>query len=75
MPIGPDALEPWFRGRTRLIVAKGQRSAEHALADLEGDARAAHVLGPSGKLRAPTLLVGDTVVVGFHAEVYAALFG
>jgi hypothetical protein len=37
--------------------------------------RAALVLGPSGKLRAPTLVHGDTVVVGFHAEVYGALFG
>jgi len=33
------------------------------------------VLGPSGNLRAPTLLVGDTVVVGFHEDVYTELFG
>lgn len=33
------------------------------------------MLGPSGNLRAPTLLVGDTVVVGFHPDVYAEMFG
>lgn len=28
------------------------------------------MLGPTGNLRAPTLRVGKTVVVGFNEEVY-----
>ena len=42
---------------------------------MAADERAALVLGPSGKLRAPTLLVGDAVLVGFHPDVYAEFFG
>ncbi|MBK8979906.1 MAG: hypothetical protein IPM29_28750 [Planctomycetes bacterium] len=58
-----------------MIVAKGKQHEEHTLARLSADQRAALVLGPSGKLRAPTLLIGDTVVVGFHPAVYENLFG
>jgi arsenate reductase-like glutaredoxin family protein len=28
------------------------------------------LMGPSGNLRAPTILKGDTLVVGFHQETY-----
>ena len=74
-PVGPDELAGWFRGRQRLVVARGTKWSEHRLEDLDRDALAALVLGPSGKLRAPTLLVGDAVVVGFHAEAYARVLG
>ncbi len=33
------------------------------------------MLGPTGNLRAPTLLKGKTVIVGFDADKYAELFG
>ncbi len=33
------------------------------------------VLGPTGNLRAPTLLTGNVMVVGFNEEMYAGLFG
>ena len=58
-----------------LLAMGGKKCEEFALAKLTGEERAAKVLGPSGKLRAPTLLVGDTVVVGFHDEAYGELFG
>ena len=73
--MGPDDLGPWFRGRKRLIVAKGKKFASHTLRGMPPDERAELVLGPSGKLRAPTLLVGDTMIVGFHPEVYEEAFG
>ena len=31
----------------------------------------AHLLGPTGRLRAPTLRKGKTLLVGFNEEVYA----
>jgi hypothetical protein len=31
------------------------------------------MLGPNGRLRAPALRVGNTLLVGFHDESYAAL--
>ena len=33
------------------------------------------VIGPTGNLRAPTLIQGKTIVVGFHPEAYEQLFG
>ncbi|MBW1883097.1 MAG: hypothetical protein JRJ58_06185, partial [Deltaproteobacteria bacterium] len=30
------------------------------------------MLGPTGNLRAPTLRVGKTVLVGFNEEIYSA---
>jgi hypothetical protein len=35
----------------------------------------AAILGPTGNLRAPTLLKGKTLAVGFNEEVYGKLFG
>jgi hypothetical protein len=31
------------------------------------------LIGPSGNLRAPTLQTGDTLLVGFDAEIYAQI--
>lgn len=33
------------------------------------------LLGPTGNLRAPTLRVGKTLLVGFNSEKYADVFG
>ena len=32
------------------------------------------VLGPTGNLRAPTMLVGKQMVVGFNEEMYVEVF-
>jgi len=34
----------------------------------------AAILGPSGRLRAPTILKGKTLLVGFHDEAYSEVF-
>jgi hypothetical protein len=55
----------------KVVIAKGKAVEEHA----GGQAPKALVdamLGPTGNLRAPTLRVGKTVLVGFNAEAYAA---
>lgn len=33
------------------------------------------LLGPTGNLRAPAAVIGDTLVVGFSPEVYAQVLG
>lgn len=35
----------------------------------------AHLLGPTGNLRAPTIKQGKTLYVGFSPETYAELVG
>jgi arsenate reductase-like glutaredoxin family protein len=36
----------------------------------EDEVLAAHLLGPTGNLRAPTLRKGKTLLVGFNMEAY-----
>jgi hypothetical protein len=33
------------------------------------------MLGPTGNLRAPTLMVGKKVIVGFNEDLYGDVFG
>lgn len=61
-----------LKGMTKLSVAKGKKVLE---IDLKKDAPSdddlvAAMTGPTGNLRAPTLVVGKNVVVGFNAEMY-----
>ncbi len=53
-----------------MFVGKGKTHTVHRLGALAADALHALVLGPTGNLRAPTLLVGDAVVVGFTPAMY-----
>jgi hypothetical protein len=41
----------------------------------DDDTLAAHLLGPTGNLKAPTLRIGDTLLVGFGEEAYRQVFG
>lgn len=36
---------------------------------------AAYLLGPTGNLKAPTLRIGDTLLVGFNEEAYKQELG
>ena len=36
----------------------------------DDDALAALLLGPTGNLKAPTILIGKTMIVGFNREAY-----
>ena len=74
---GSGELDPIFKGARRILACKGKKVQEFDMrsAAVTDEVLEAAVLGPSGNLRAPTLRTGSTVVVGFHAEVYADLFG
>ena len=59
---------------SKVVVAKGSKVVEF---DMKNDpphdgVLLSHMLGPTGNLRAPTIRVGKTVVVGFHDDVYGA---
>jgi arsenate reductase-like glutaredoxin family protein len=58
-----------------IIVAKGKK---HVVFDLKKDPPAddtlvAHLLGPTGNLRAPTVIIGKTLYVGFNDDAWAAM--
>jgi arsenate reductase-like glutaredoxin family protein len=64
-------------GMTKLVAAKGKSVVEFDLKKgrPDDDALLAHLLGPTGNLRAPAMRVGKTFVVGFSPEVYAKVLG
>ena len=61
----------------RIVATKGSKVVTLDLKKDKPDAEAllAVLLGPTGNLRAPTLRVGRTLVVGFHEETYRSIFG
>lgn len=67
-----DALK-LAKGADELYVSKGTKvvhvDLKHDKPD--SDSIAQLMLGPTGNLRAPTLRVGKTLIVGFNADTYA----
>ncbi|PYM96016.1 MAG: hypothetical protein DME04_03335 [Candidatus Rokuibacteriota bacterium] len=63
------------RGVDEIYVAKGKKAVHLDLkASRPGKAELlALLLGPTGGLRAPTLRVGRTLLVGFNEEAYAKI--
>lgn len=61
----------------RVIAARGKKVAVFDMTDdpPDDETLAAHLLGPSGNLKAPTLRMGDTLLVGFGEEAYRQVFG
>jgi hypothetical protein len=73
---GTDALA-LLDGIDTLVAARGKSIATF---DLKNDRPAddvllAHLLGPSGNLRAPTARIGRTLVVGFSEDTYQRVLG
>ena len=56
-----------------MLVAKGKKVTEVDLKKNrpDDDTLVALMLGPTGNLRAPTMKVGKTMLVGFNQESYA----
>jgi arsenate reductase-like glutaredoxin family protein len=61
----------------KLYAAKGKNVVEVDLkkASPTDEEIAKLMLGPTGNLRAPTIIKGKTVVVGFDHETYSKIFG
>lgn len=62
---------------TKLIAAKGKKVVEFDLKTNRptDEELLAHLLGPTGNLRAPTARIGKTLVVGFNPEAYEQVLG
>lgn len=61
----------------KIVAVKGKKRVEFDLkkAPPDNDTLIAHLLGPTGNLRAPTAKVGKTLYVGFTEEAYGELIG
>ena len=65
------------RQAQRLVAAKGKKVTA---IDLQGappadDVLAGLLLGPTGNLRAPTMRVGQTILVGYNDQAFTEIFG
>ncbi len=76
-----DAKAKWGRddalklaaSASRIVVARGSKVVSFSMTRNPPDEETllAHLLGPTGRLRAPTLRIGKTLLVGFNADAYA----
>lgn len=64
-----------LEGVDKFIAAKGAKVVEFNLKKErpDDDTLLAHLIGPTGNLRAPTVRVGKTLMVGFNADTYDSL--
>ena len=60
---------------SRLIALKGKKVNEFSIAKSVSDDAVAATLGPTGNMRAPTLKIGKTLIVGFNEEIFEREFG
>ena len=73
--LGRDDAVAILAVSTVLQVAKGKSRARFEGQALRSEDAVRAMLGPTGNLRAPTLRVGGTVLVGFDPEMFEELFG
>jgi len=76
-PIEGDAALATLDGVTDLYVAKGRTSIHVDLREGRppDDELLGHMLGRSGKLRAPSIRSGSTLIVGYNQELLASILG
>jgi len=73
--LGRDVAEAMLAESTALHVAKGKKLTTFKGDELQSDDAVNAMLGPTGNLRAPTLRVGKTLLVGFNEDLFTDVFG
>jgi hypothetical protein len=74
---GRDAALALAKSAATVVVAKGKKFVTFDMksAPPDDDALAEALLGRTGNLKAPTLRLGDTLLVGFGEAAYKEVFG
>ena len=68
-PLTDEEVRELLAAAERVVIAKGRSRRDVDPAETELDA----LKGPTGKYRAPILLAGGTLLVGFSVEALAEL--
>jgi arsenate reductase-like glutaredoxin family protein len=73
----PDEALKMAREASRVVVAKGKKvmTFDMKREPPDDETLLAHIIGPSGKLRAPVIRRGSTLLVGFAEEEFARVLG
>jgi arsenate reductase-like glutaredoxin family protein len=61
---------------TKVVTGRGKNVVVFDMTNdpPDDETLAAAILGPSGNLRAPTIRIGDTLLVGFNEAAYQRIF-
>ncbi len=75
--LGREVALDMARKAKRLVAAKGKKVTEVEVTAKapSDDELAALMLGPTGNMRAPTMRVGQTLLVGYNDQVFADELG
>ncbi len=58
-----------------MVVAKGKKVAEFKGGGTPSDEALSAMLGSTGNLRAPAIVAGKTLLIGFNEDAFSAVFG
>ena len=72
--LGRSDAKELAQAASKLIVAKGKKVSEFKTGKDVSDEAVDAMLGPTGNLRAPTIKVGKTLLVGFNEEPFSQIF-
>jgi arsenate reductase-like glutaredoxin family protein len=74
---GREAALQLAKTATTVVVARGKKVVmfDMKIAPPDDDTLAALLLGPTGNLKAPTLRLGHTLLVGFGEAAYQQILG
>jgi hypothetical protein len=74
---GRDEALKLARTAARVVVARGKKVVTFDMQrePPDDETLVAYLLGPTGNLKAPTLRVGDTLLVGFGEAAYEQVLG
>ena len=70
-----EDAEALLKKASTLTVAKGKKVQEFKGGKGASGEAVDAMLGSTGNLRAPTVVVGKTLLVGFNEDVYQGVFG
>ena len=74
-PIASGDIESVLTHISEVRIARGKYFFCTSLTELRQDPKAfGKMFGPSGNLRAPSIIVDDKLVVGFNQEMYDGVF-
>ena len=73
--LGASDAEEIASGSSKVYVAKGKKLDVFDVKTSKLSDVVEKMLGPTGNLRAPTLRVGKTTVVGFNEETFDSILG
>ena len=72
--LGRDEAKKLALSAKKIVVAKGKKILSFTGGKNVSDETIDSMLGPTGNLRAPTIVSGNQILVGYNEDVYSEIF-